>query len=153
MSETTTVDWRALPAGRELDRIVAARLGFSVVQLPPRDASKRPKAYVTWEYKQPGWVIKGEGLHKNLWDVRFREEWEAWDHCPEYSQDANAALALWDVDYRWAVYPAYPDDYDKGRFCATFPGHGDQDAGDEYADTPALAIVQAWLAWKDRQRE
>ena len=132
MSEQTTVDWRALPAGGAVDRIIAERLGYTV----HRGAD-------LWYYLQAP-----DGSHVcNYCGIAAL----AWDGVPAYSTDANAALALWDNDSRWAVYPAWIEDKGRGKFCATFPGYGDQDAGDEYADTPALAIVRAWLQFTEKE--
>lgn len=63
------------------------------------------------------------------------------------SKDVDAAIdMLWTDDARWGIGRDYDD---PTKFCATYPGHGDQDAGWEIADTPALAICRAYLAWKE----
>jgi hypothetical protein len=116
-------DWRDLPQGRELDRVVAERLGLITVN----EAGQ-------WQ--------------------RVKERWNPdWIYPPAYSTDANAALALWadeheqgaiavlDFDgYSWTAYRKY--------FSEQFMQWVETEK--QSADSPALAIVRAYLAWSER---
>ena len=127
MSEQT-VDWRALPAGRKLDRVVAERMGWTEIV----------------EYRDDTLFVYAPGQ-------RYDSE-----ELPRFSTDANAALAL-AIDmperqstfvlefdrYTWTAYLKYYAD----RFGAWVDGEK------MTANEAPLAIVRAFLTWKDGQRE
>jgi hypothetical protein len=122
------MNWRELPAGRGLDRIIAERLGYTV-------QFNENNGYY--------YLVRPDGTKA----INYGTEWAAWEASPAFSVDANAAIALWDNDYHWAIFP---DPDQPGKFCATHPCSRDYDVGIETADKPAEAISRSWLAWGDK---
>lgn len=154
MREQVKADWRTLSAGRALDRVVAERLGWKMVIRTEDDIDE-------W------WVVRGEieaellgkvgdfDSDDALWVQAFTTYECANDSAlPHYSTDASAALALLQgIGLPWmlAEEPDTP-------FIRAFIGERNDDPERMYyhaatgaANTPALAIVRAWLAWKDEQ--
>lgn len=120
-------DYRTMEAGRELDRLIAERLGWT-------ETSEH--------YLDPNVLV---GKHP-------KETGHAWFPLavPRYSTDLNAAMALLptaDGDIWSLHYGHYGDPYTVAisRIKVAAPEY----LGD--ANTPALAICRAWLAWKDSQ--
>lgn len=113
-------NWRDLPAGRDLDRLVAEKAGYRVQHDHPD--------YILWS-------ADGDFV------VRQPDEYLAWRHVPHYSTSVDAALAL--VPGGDIAFELYRDE-NTGDWWAEFDGWYD-----EGSPWPALAIVRAWLAWKD----
>lgn len=131
-------------AGRDLDRRVATRLGFSVVELPPSTTVYNPDQN-RWQYEQPGWVLQGDLLHKNLWGVRFKTQAEAWELCPGYSTEIESAFSLLDglgfgldyaISYGLEARTGYSLTIGGVTVC-------------QFAETAPACICLGWLAWKE----
>jgi hypothetical protein len=163
-------NWRELRPGDELDRVIAARIGYSVVELPPRDIEKEIKMlhggarpisyksiYPTWEYQHAGYQIKGDQVHKNLWDTRYRTEREAWKNAPAISVDLTTAIGLWDL---------IPDDWTprlvrmveaRGELVTVYKGsiiHSQtHEQIEEWGDEPAYAVARSVMAWMDARQD
>ena len=118
-------NWRDLPAGRELDRLVAERMGYEVIDYA-RDV-------VGVDDDQPNPVFKPESDEHALMQVM--------KPVPHYSTSVDAALAL--VPGGDIAFELYRDE-NTGDWWAEFDGWYD-----EGSPWPALAIVRAWLLWKD----
>lgn len=137
----TNTDYRTMEAGRELDRLIAERLGYRAVER-------------TWRWYLLSHDVLETSLDEMLkrgWHIRsYPTETEAWNiDVSRYSTDLNAAIALLPTDgYTWSLhYSNYDDPY-------TAVISGVKVDSPEYfgdASTPALAICRAWLAWKDSQ--
>jgi|SRR5579859_1553395 len=123
-------DWRTLPAGRALDRVIAERLGLDIRYVPKVEEylvreDEIPSflhEYADYDYPQPGWCL-----------------------VPYYSMDANAALSLLDDDEGteymlrklntgWHIHA-----YFKGSSTKTTAT----------AETIALVICRAFLTWTE----
>lgn len=140
------MNWRELPAGRDLDRVIAERLGWKVVK-------------VTWSPESSadsGWMyclVSPDGVYAHGGSMNEDEAWIIPSHehhvvsLKHYSTDANVAMTLWDNGYHWAVFP---DPDQPGRFCATHPCAREYDVGIESGSTPAEAISRSWLAFGDK---
>jgi hypothetical protein len=114
------VDWRTERAGKRFDTVIASRLGWTNLAM-------------------------SNGL---LWGWKNNAQW-----ClPEYSTKTEAAIALFTdtenyaFSFQWGYF-RYPDN-------AKFTFHvshltSKAKSITEYADTPALAICKAYLAWKE----
>ena len=101
-------NWRALPAGRELDREIAERLG---------------------------WQSRIVGVGGAV----------AWAEVPWYSTDVNAALSLWkSANVRFLLQFEAAT-----KFWLAWYDEPEHPQG--VADSAALAICRAWLAWKESQ--
>lgn len=133
MSEQATADWRTMEAGRELDRVVAERLGWRI-DIENGDV-----------YDEKGDYIPSDNPYGESREIGYTEN-ELWGRCSHYSTDANAALALYD-GCRIELKAEPPDDWTCFLVIES-PVYGEW-RGE--ADTAALAIVRAWLAWKDAQ--
>lgn len=123
-----SVDWRTLPAGRVLDRVIAERLGWTLIG-----------------FDDPFW------RHRQRDDAAVGDYWrtsEGARKLPAFSTDANAALTLWGLNSHWSLNP---DANDNGVHFEGYYPYADNEYGEmcELADTPALAICRAWLAWMD----
>lgn len=135
-------NWREMEAGQELDVLVARLLGLNV---HTADEAPADDLYGGWEFCtdrewHTAWFIDAEGSHP----------------IPAYSTDLNAA---------WTLFADLPDDVTP-RLVRILEARGDHMATvckagiihnetheqvEAYADTPALAICRAWLAWKEMQ--
>ena len=123
----TEQNWRDLPAGRELDRLVAERMGYEIVE----DFGMGGPSYTAL---LPGSVV--------MELPRAFGEDEGWEQVtPHYSTSVDAALAL--VPGGDIAFELYRDE-NTGDWWAEFDGWYD-----EGSPWPALAIVRAWLLWKD----
>jgi hypothetical protein len=117
-------DWRDLPAGCELDRVIAEALG--------------------WDNFFEG----SDGvLYADTPDIRANpRRWQA--SVEPWSTDANAALSLPLPPRTWFVI--YGPSAERDTWDVEL-----QDIGPVFeqgqAETPALAICRAWLAWHDKQ--
>jgi hypothetical protein len=118
-------DWKELPAGAKLDRLIAERLGFRVTAGVTQD---RYGAVPTVFY--------------------MAQRHETPRELPHYSTDLNAAFMLVEAIDGFALYvDAFLGGYGTP-FEALIPTGDDGNfVGD--AATPALAICRAWLAYKD----
>lgn len=108
-----------LPAGRELDRLIAERLGWTHI-------SEHPILIDVWIGKHP------------------KETGHAWNPVliPHYSTDLNMATEL--LSGVSTVILIRPDSgIGSGKWQADLDGHI------RFADTLTLAICRAWLSWKD----
>lgn len=134
-------DWRDLPPGLDLDRVLAERLGWKAITETESYEENRDNA----------------GFRRRLSGYNPRNGLANPDEFPEliplWSLDATSAIRdLWDADVRWSVYPSWPGE-DKKAFTATYPAGGDQGAGEIDGDTAAHAIVRAkidCLEWIER---
>jgi hypothetical protein len=139
-------DWRTLEAGRELDRVVAERLGCKIVELDLPGATQ-------W------YAVFGPNGEPKIRVTAFgkRNEWPAYDMedaWPAYSTDANAALALLtSTGCPWMVV-SEPEELSGYRAfigeSRDDPEHMYYHGTNEGGDTVAIAIVRAWLAWSER---
>ena len=134
MSEQMKTDWREMSAGRELDRVVAERLGWT-------DIAPRYDRFDEHEISPLQGIPPSGGTTYYV--------------IGRYSTDADAALAL--LEGCFYTLRGTPDSYEGEMLyrCSI-----DGKAGDgvilpsikyTVAKTPALAIVRAWLSWKDAQ--
>lgn len=118
---TRMTDWRALDAGRDLDRRIAERLGWTHIESTeywlddPHDTS----LVQAWRGIPPR--STGEAL------------------VPCYSTDLNAAITLIPSDQQFELSNGLEPEWE------ALIGWG-YDGG---ADTPALAVCRAWLAYQD----
>lgn len=127
-------DWRDLPAGRELDRLIAERLGWRV-DLEHGDV-----------YDQDGEFVPPDD--RRTWD-RNPSENELWSQVPEYSTDLNAATTLL-AHFFWRLTGTPDMKTNEVHYYCTFDSHTDYAGMDTihvYAPTVALAICRAWLTW------
>ncbi len=118
----------ALPAGRELDRALAEMLGWTVMS--------HEGIYVL--------VTPGD----RTWQGGLESEDEAWGFVPHYSTDANAALSLPIHNLQMLeinVCPAVMKTIARIEE-APISSRSRMNLVWQSSDTPALAIVRAWLA-------
>lgn len=129
-------DYSAL-TDKELDKLVAERLGWRIEQLTVH-------AGLSWHqvFTPDGTPILRETAYgtKNAWPL-----YELDTTYPAYSTDANAALALIKSIFRLETGRAAGDRVIWRANAAL------DEAFWVTADTPARAIVLAWLAWQDAQ--
>lgn len=125
MTNPINPNWCDLPAGLNLDRLIAERLGWREI--------KRRDIYEEG-YDWGGFYPRLFGRSPTpLYPIGT-------DLIPQYSTDANAALTLVKVDN-------FQLEYWHGQWRAgAYLDNSSEDAGWEYADSPALAICRAWLA-------
>lgn len=123
-------DHLTMKAERELDRLIAERLGYSV-----RDEIIRNEAGYSHDYQ----LIDPDGKIYSSWNA---SAYGAWDNVPRYSTDLNAATELLSgVSSTMLVYAT--SGIGAGKWQA------DLDGCIRFADTLTLAICRAWLSWKD----
>ena len=126
----TEQNWRDLPAGRELDRLVAEKAGYRVQHDHPD--------YILWS-------ADGDFV------VRQPDEYLAWRHVPHYSTSVDAALTLPlnPGEYGWAL--KIVPDFSGGLVWAMIIDDAGQTVSRciQPARLIALAMVQTWLAWKE----
>lgn len=126
-------NWREMEVGRELDWLIAEKCGVEILEQTPN---------TDWNTThQPMYLAKIDGALQGLWHSRKE------DCAPRYSSDLNAAFDLLKQMPMGAVGLLEGNE-------AWFSNAYMDGAGlltDEEADTPALAICRAWLAWKERQ--
>ena len=119
-------NWRELPAGRELDVEISRSLGWTV--------SDDAEIY----------TLDPNGNQGNFTRI------PSGVYAPRLSVDANAALRLWATeplpdDWLWKLsYHVQVDMYS----CMLIDQR-DHPVLHEEAQSPALAICRAWLAWKE----
>lgn len=131
----TEQNWRDLPAGRELDRLVAERVGYEIVE----DFGMGGPSYTAL---LPGSVV--------MELPRAFGEDEAWEQVtPHYSTSVDAALTLPLREHGWTL--KIVPDFSGGLVWATITG--DEGLVVSVYVLPARLIAQAmcyaWLAWKD----
>jgi hypothetical protein len=132
---------------RTLDRQIAERLGWRVVHHKDTDTY----ALVTAEnYLFVANALKGHKLyaHNKFIDLvplgERKTEAEAWNDCPLYSTDLNAAMTLFiqlpgnNIKYHEGFNKPWEVAYDS--------------PGTRYYDGVTLpeAIIEAWLTWKQQ---
>jgi hypothetical protein len=160
-------DWRTLEAGRELDRVVAERLGWKIEQdevvyhtdTRSHDCATFPGDKV-YKGRHNAWIVYDPTGKRQGWC--YAHDDKPWfieallDHAdvPAYSADANAALALltstgcpWMVVSEPEGLSGYRAFIGESR---DDPEHMYYHGTNEGGDTVALAIVRAWLAWSER---
>lgn len=125
------MDWRELPAGFELDRYIAERLGWRVELNGWKDK---------WNITSP------DGKYRES-IPEFYDPNELWIKAPipEYSGDTNAALSLLESLTVWHITKTGPggiivDLWDNPVSSIAYR-HDTQDI--------PMAICRAWLTWKD----
>lgn len=143
-----STDWRTMEAGRELDRVVAERVGYTEIEettgwFDDPDVGSREETY-----------LRGRGA-----DGRYSSE-----RIPNYSTSVDAALLLpfdglkggWDggnslvielstaVQVRYMMTAAVHTPH-----APTISYGGDSDFEKPYTERLALAICRAWLAWQE----
>lgn len=120
-----------LPAGRELDRMIAERVGYHPVDigdgywsiLPPKDSN--------------------QSASKPM--VSIELAWEFAKNIPPYSTNTDTALTLFDDVYHAELEM---QQLDRGGLWRVWVGSVHRPpTGD--AESLALAICYAWLTWKD----
>lgn len=144
-------DWRGLPAGNALDRLMAERLGWRIAE----NADLPDKELWPWLAVSPnGRLVALDVSRQNPLD-------EAWDNAfwapegdpiiPRFSRDANAELPLDDVQME--TYQFYGNHFTARISVPHSSSLRDIDVPLEEADTLALVRVRAYLAWGDRLAE
>ncbi len=140
MSETKKAeDWRTLDAGNVLNRIVAERLGWRILD-------RGAEWYIAPPGQEPYYLgsFKANVSLNYIWDYAFAN-----GDIPRFSRDANAALpvdegAWWDIHVSWTGKVT-------ARIVLTISVHIDlEDPPAETALTLAHGRVRAWLAYTDR---
>lgn len=131
---------------RELDKQIAEQLGWTVVHHKDTDT------YALCNADNYLFVANALHAHKLYAHNKFvdliplgerKSEIEAWNDCPYYSTDMNAAIELLKLMPMGAV--GLLED-GKTWFSSSFLD-GAGILADEEADTPAMAICKAWLAY------
>jgi hypothetical protein len=134
-------DWRTLEAGRELDRVVAERLGCKIVEL---DLPGPPQWYAVFGPNGEPKIRVTAFSKRNEWPAYDMED--AW---PAYSTDANAALpgeyVAWQERGGW--YACYEIQAFSGPHDWTIKA---DTRLTQSGDTLAEARIKAWLAWSER---
>jgi hypothetical protein len=137
---STLTNWRDLPAGRDLDRAIAERLGWRVENFNPRPNGIMIKTINSWMLLPPGkdadWWIRDP-------HAGYVSERDAWAHSQAYSTDLNAAMTLLDTAPQWGVTRTF-EHFD----CYIAPGNGVLNYYGR-AETPALAVCRAWIRWQE----
>ena len=133
---TEKANWREMEAGRELDRVIAERLGWSEIeqrQLWFEDAYDDG-----WEQR-----LFGKRTGESVGD----------DPVPEYSTDANAALSLPLGEAEFFQLHVIPGGNTAARVYVPVSSRlSEAEPPFEISDTPALAICHAWLAYQDAKQ-
>jgi hypothetical protein len=137
-----TTNWREMEAGRELDRLIAEKVGWRF----EREPYFNPESTLVYSpegvemYHQSGiWtpVFAGEEVHKVI---------------PHYSTDLNAAITLANGIVEFNLFKGRKVDTEgsptDGWICTISDPKNFDSA---WADTPALAICRAFLASKEAQ--
>lgn len=136
-------DWRKLPAGRELDRLIAERIGWRFEKVSPYHWEVyRPDGSPVEQARGYTYINQWEDSHLMVTGMAF----------PRYSTDMNAALTL--------PLPGLFDEYrfelsgcnDKWIACVHYRHAIDLTLHSPIIGTPALAVCRAWLDWRERQR-
>lgn len=121
---------------RDLDKQIGQKLGYHIAPVPVED--HRYKAY-PYALHTPGGV-----------DIGAAETPEqVWMHVPTWSMDIRRAFELLDglvfqLHNQWGVM----DDWGTQWVC-TIVGSGYYSDHAGAYDTPALAMCQAWMQWKE----
>jgi hypothetical protein len=142
-------DWRTLEAGRELDRVVAERLGWRVAKGEGEDAE-------WWVARREGtedWELITQIEYCDDVDAAWIQAFRTYEGCdsqlPLYSRDANAALpgeyVAWQERGGW--YACYEIQAFSGPHDWTIKA---DTRLTQSGDTLAEARIKAWLAWSER---
>lgn len=125
-------DWKTMDAGRELDRLIAERLGWTDLLI------------------DQDW-IEVDGKVEDVVRVLGVPPGAKWkEQVSEYSTSADAALTLFPDDTEWmATYSPYYGP--RFRITVGTPHVLDDEYFDVYGngDTLALALCRAWMAWRE----
>lgn len=143
------VDWRTCPAGRELDKLIAERLGWRVedYNAPPRESMI--KTINSWMILGPGEDAKYWISHSHHGYVTAEQAWDALLEGSHWSTSVDAALSLVNQKGVGVTFSQY---YGSPTWMAAIVDEVGKHIYDYHrADTPAEAIVKAFLAWKDAQ--
>ena len=139
-------EWQDLPAGFDIDHVVAEKLGWTIEML-----------------QRPEYLMKSHDRYRLVKNSGFFEEFDYWSSVdpwegvrvfeliPEFSTDLNAAFILLGTEpgLEWNLFSDF-----QGITCElghwnNEPGRADQT--EQWNDkTAALAIVKAWLRWQER---
>lgn len=144
-------DWQTMEAGKAMDILIADKVGWKIVSRP---FGKQVDGYLFgFEYNlmTPQGVLLWENNADQGWRFRASDVWanatKYWEpSLPDYSTSVDAALTLLPPsdfvlleisgeDGEWKV-SLYIGSTSKGAFTA---------------QTLALAICRAWLAWKEAE--
>lgn len=130
-------NWRELPAGPELDRIVAERTGYSVQFFFERT-----------DWHEDGWVLYKDGFH--VTGDAYTDEQAVWDEeLPLLSKDVNAALTL--IDPEWEFSLILLGEKTHASINTIGPRLKDMGHGEALREESALAICRAVLDRADKQ--
>jgi hypothetical protein len=137
------VDWRNLPEGRELDKVVAEKLGYTDLRLSGASG-------LLWGKR------KTDG---NDHPFNVDKDGMVDEPLPPYSTKVDAALTLLDTldgedgdaEFNLSVSReggqlSYGAQFDKSN-----PGGKYSFLAYDVSRMPAFAIVRAWLVWKEMQ--
>jgi len=127
MTDTQTVNWGTMEAGRELDKLIAEKLGYTDLQVSDWTQilyGTRPTRPDDDPYRVQGGMIQ--------------------EPICEYSTDTDAALTLIDsVKGDFHLQSPAPNIWQCWFKVPPVP--------QGLAETPAFAVCRAWLAWKESQ--
>lgn len=167
-------DWRMLPAGRELDYIVAAQAGWRI------ESRSYTLEKDTWLWGDWADLVDVAGLHEVVvlidpngniypkdWDqpdggsgwvdddnkdspkfVAWPESYILEHYIPKFSTDANAALSL-PLDKHWWFELVSPPGWGEPKHWGCKVTKIGKILRYLHGDTPALTVCRAWLAWQD----
>jgi len=136
MSEQPAIDWRTLPAGLDLDRVIAERLGWSEIGI------------------REVWVDDGEGATevkrlngRSPGPVAFGT-----DPIPTWSTNTDTALNLpLEEEYEGRLEWGYGGEWTAWIFIKiAYRTFRETKVGYAKADIPALALCRAWLGYQER---
>ncbi len=141
-------NWRGLPAGDELDRVIAERLGWHIVSKHTPHNPVYPENEI--QTFSPDGKIVHSAYYTEMSLDSCLEHMQALHKLPRYSRDVNTELPL-DEGYYWTFTSptvGEPDDNWLAEIINTWTGEHESNCA---ADTLPLARAHAWLAWMDNR--
>lgn len=143
-------DWRDIEAGPELDRLIAERMGWQMIEL--ENPSPPPIDY-RWRLVNPEGRIRGVYGNtyfpckdiEEAWQKAGEPDMECGDRdLPPYSTDLDVAFTLITEQDGFSLSRDMQENVWMADLDTVPPTY-------EVADMPALAICRAWLAYTEKQ--
>jgi hypothetical protein len=147
--ETAMNDWYELPAGRELDKIIAQQLGYTIQRVEWIANATTGEMDYMYALTDPS------GKRNRFGGKDIEAVWRS-DHCfhevyvPHFSTNLDDACTLPLGDYY--LYIANLGKQSEARIVnpdVDALGEFDTWIGEAEVNEPALAVCRAWLKWKE----
>lgn len=157
MTTTTHInkDWRELPAGRELDRVVVELRGRHWVL--DRQPEGEDWYLVDADGVRQYAVIGDEGRKYNteeLWKIALDEVYGYFDPpVPLVSTDANAAAQLWEAPHKPIAFIEVYRSHEDSEWTGDVSDDGEGYYKHKFTGKLADVLTRCWIAAKEQERE